>query len=89
MERKARVILMNNKATLYKSRATERAYLSKRMMLRALRKATLHLTDDAMERMGYIVTVSDGWVVKKPKVGKMVRMYKLPKVNMHKKIVLD
>jgi len=64
-------------------------YLTKRNLERALSKATRHITQDAMERMGYVVTVSRGWVVKLYSNGRRERVSKIPTVKTSKKIVLD
>jgi hypothetical protein len=77
------------KGNLHTVKEPETVYLTTRILERALRKATRNLTEDAMKRMGYIVTVVDGWVVKKYPDGKSERLSKLPKVKTPKKIALD
>ena len=58
----------------------ETAYLTTRILERALRKATRNLTNEAMEIMGYIVTVTDGWVVRINNDGTQERISKIKKV---------
>ena len=67
----------------------ETAYFTKRTLERALSKATRHITQDAMQRMGYVITVKRGWLVKEYSNGTRERVSKIPKVKTPRKIVLD
>jgi len=66
----------------------ETTYLTTRAIERALSKATRHLTEEAMELMGYVVTVEDNWVVKKYKDGTVERIEEIKKVKLDKNIDL-
>ena len=64
------------------------AYLTTRTIERALSKATRNLTADAMELMGYVITVEDNWVVKKYKDGTIERIEEIEKITLDKDIEL-
>ena len=66
----------------------ETTYLTTRAIERALSKATRHLTEEAMDLMGYVITVEDNWVVKKYKDGKVERIEEIERVKLNKNIEL-
>ena len=41
----------------------ETAYLTKRALVRAIKKGTKGLAQEEMDLMGYVTRVEDGWVV--------------------------
>lgn len=56
------------------NKETKTAYLTTRILLREAKKAVKAASEDAMERMGYIVKAEDGWVVKEYKDGTIERI---------------
>lgn len=63
------------------------AYLTKRGLIRAINKGTRSLSEEALKIKGRILTVEDGWVVKKDRSGRRERISKLP--ARPSKIILD
>lgn len=55
------------------------AYLTKDALVRAINKGTRNLAAEALELMGYVVTVRDGWVVKLDAAGNLLE--KISKVE--------
>jgi len=53
------------------------AYLTKRTLLSRARIAGKLASKNAMEIMGYVMTVKDGWLVKQHEDGKVEQMQKL------------
>ena len=53
------------------------AYLTKRTLLSKARSAGKAAAKNAMEIMGYVVTVKDGWIVKEHKDGTIEQVEKL------------
>lgn len=53
------------------------AYLTKRTLLSKARSAGKVAAKSAMEIMGYVVTVQDGWVVKQHDDGRIEKMREL------------
>ena len=64
-------------------------YLTKRVLVRAINKATQNLSSSAMQQRGSIVTVEKGWIVKKHSSGKTDKVEKLPTVKRSRRIALD
>lgn len=54
-----------------------RAYLTKRDLVRATRKATRNVSSEAMDLKGYIVTTENGWVVKTNSDGSKERLSRI------------
>ena len=53
------------------------AYLTKRVLVRKAKSAGRVAAKNAMELMGYVVTVKDGWVVKEHQDGRVEQIEKL------------
>ncbi len=64
------------------------AYLTTQALERALSKATRNLTKEAMELMGYEVTVEDNWVVRKYKDGRVEKIEEIEKITLDKNFEL-
>ena len=64
------------------------AYLTTQTLERALSKATRNLTKEAMELMGYEVTVEDNWVVRKYKDGRVEKIEEIEKITLDKNFEL-
>lgn len=64
----------------------KKAYLTKRALVRATRKATRSLASEAMNIKGYIVKAEKGWVVKVHHTGEEERLSPL---NHSSRIALD
>jgi hypothetical protein len=66
------------KATLKKTsrHATQDgyAYLTKRTLISKAKSAGKLAAKDAMEIMGYVVTVKDGWIVEQYEDGRIVKL---------------
>lgn len=76
----------------YADRAEEApvAYLTKDVLVRAINKGTRNLAAEALELMGYVVTVRDGWVVKLDADGNLIeKISKLEESKRSGKITLD
>ncbi|REA62075.1 hypothetical protein DSL64_10490 [Dyadobacter luteus] len=52
-------------------------YLTKRLLISKAKSAGKIAAKNAMDTMGYIVTVQDGWVVKRYESGKIEQLQKL------------
>lgn len=70
---------MAKKKEAKSKRATRKtsAYLSKQTLLRAISKSSRSLSSSAMKQRGFVVTVENGWVVKKDKEGNTQQLQKL------------
>ena len=66
-----------------------KAYLTKRVLTRATRKATKGISIEAMRLKGYVVQVENGWVIKIGRDGKKEKIARLNGVKANKKVVLD
>lgn len=53
------------------------AYLTKRLLVSKAKSAGKVAAKNAMELMGYVVTVKDGWVVKEHQDGRVEQIEKL------------
>jgi|GEM_PF-1298877 len=62
----------------------EQAYLGKRELKRAASKGVREASKQAMEVAGFVVTVVDGWLVRKYKDGRIEQLEKLPTVDESK-----
>lgn len=65
------------------------AYLTKRALVRAVKKGTKGLAEQEMELMGYVTRVEDGWVVQIDKEGNKTRISKVNHGQLPDKIILD
>ena len=70
-----------------KIRAKKKPYLTKRILLSAAKSAGKKAELNAMLVMGHIVTVQDGWVIKKFRDGTIERIKALEPLNT--KLALD
>jgi hypothetical protein len=68
---------------------SELAYLSKRIVLRAIKRGSKDISDETMEVMGYNVTVQDGWVVKKFSDGHIEQMERVETIDNEGALALD
>lgn len=53
------------------------AYLTKRVIVSKAKSAGKFAAKNAMELMGYVVTVKDGWIVREYQNGKIEKVEKL------------
>ncbi len=67
----------------------ETAYLTKRVLVRAVKKGTKGLAEQEMELMGYITRVEDGWVVQIDKEGNKTQISKVDEGPSLDQIVVD
>lgn len=67
----------------------ETAYLTKRALVRAVKKGTKGLAEEEMELMGYVTRVEDGWVVQIDKEGNKTKVSKVDHGQLPDKIILD
>jgi hypothetical protein len=65
------------------------SYLTKRVLMRAIGKATRSVSSEAMHLKGYVVQVEKGWVVKIDKQGKREKIARLKRTHTNKKVALD
>lgn len=66
----------------------KKAYLTKRVLVRAAGSAIRKASKEAMLKMGYVVLVDNGYVVKVNKDGSKEVLEKLPFLERPSKIVL-
>lgn len=64
----------------------QEAYLTKRTLVRATRKASACLSEEAMKIKGYVIQAEGNWVVKIYNSGKRE---KLSQINHQKSVVLN
>lgn len=67
----------------------KKASLTKRALVRAVNKGTRDKAAKAMELMGYVMKVEDGWVIKVDKDGKKTRVSELETEPTPTKIIVD
>lgn len=66
------------------------AYLTKRILLRAVKKGTRNKAKEALRLRGFQVTIKNGWVVKVDANGKVLeKIKKISVVKSPRKISLD
>ena len=79
-------------ATIHKTRKRIRVpekYLTKRILKSVARRAARVAATEAMARMGYVVTVESGWVVRKFPGGNIEKIHPLQVGKKPIKIALD
>lgn len=69
-----------------KDKKRNKAYLTKRVLVRATRKGTRSIASEAMNIKGYVVKAENGWVVKVHRTGQQERLSRL---NRSSEVVLD
>jgi len=57
-------------------------YLTKRLLMRKSAQAFKEAREEAMDTMGFVVIVQDGWVVKKYADGNVEQLKKVQEVNV-------
>ena len=67
----------------------ETAYLTKRALIRAIKKGTKGLAQEEMDLMGYVTRVEDSWVVQIDKEGNKTRISKIDEGLISDIIILD
>jgi hypothetical protein len=80
---------MAKKVNRSKNKSAQEAYLSKRTIQRATRKASAGLNEEAMITMGYVVRAEGEWVIKVHDTGKEERIERIVQVNTPEQVVLD
>jgi len=71
-------IMATKKKTTSRNKTSDGfAYLTKRVLVSKARSAGKIAAKNAMEIMGYVVTVKDGWVVKQHQDGRVEQLEKL------------
>lgn len=63
--------------------------ISKRVLLSASRKAVIAASHRAMSKVGYVIKVEDGWIVKETAKGKVKRLKKLSPRVKASEVILD
>ncbi len=66
--------------------STERAYVTKRILVRTSKNAVRKASFRSMTLLGYSVEAHDGWVVKKFADGSVIKLSELPHVNRPKSL---
>lgn len=56
---------------------TETAYLTTRTLFRVAKRAVTVASEDAMQRLGYIVKAEDGWVIRENQDGTKERLERI------------
>ncbi|MDB5122381.1 MAG: hypothetical protein JWP94_510 [Mucilaginibacter sp.] len=64
-------------------------YLSKRIVLRAIKRGSKDIAGETMQLMGYNVVVHDGWVVKKYSDGRFERIEPVEAAEHEGTLALD
>jgi hypothetical protein len=72
-----------------KSGGRKEAYLTRRVLRRAIAKDSEELVKEALKIRGYVVQVSEGWIVRVERSGKITRLKQLPKRPKTASIKLD
>ena len=62
--------------------------LTKRVLLRAIQKATRKLSSEAMTLEGFIVQAENGWVIRTDGLGKCERLSRIVRAR-NRQIILD
>ncbi len=65
------------------------AYLTKRALVRAVNKGTRNKAKRAMELMGYVMKVEDGWIIKEDEKGNKTRIAPVDATPNAKDIIVD
>lgn len=79
---------MQIKRKVARKRRAPGQYLTKRILASVARRAAKKAASDAMERMGFVITVEKGWVVKKYP-NKTKRLHRVTTKKAPLKITLD
>ena len=66
-----------------------KAYLTKRALVRATDKASVHLAEDAMRIKGYVVKAEGRWIVKIYNTGERKRISPIKHNSSHQAVALD
>lgn len=66
-----------------------KAYFTKRILIRKSAEAFKEASAKAMELLGYIVVAREGWVVKEYQDGTVEKMEKIEANNKNQKLILD
>ncbi len=77
------------KKTVLIAAEPETAYLTKRALIRAINKGIKNLVAEAIEAVGYHVTIKDGWVVKVDAEGNVLEKISKLKPVKRGKLYLD
>jgi len=67
----------------------QKAYLTKRTLVRATRKASADLTSEAMRIKGYVIAAQGNWIVKIYNSGKLEKLSQISRASRHEPVVLD
>lgn len=65
------------------------AYLTRRVLRRAISKDADQLIEEAMKLRGFVIQVRGGWIVRIDRNGKVTRLKKLPFMSRPSKMKLD
>jgi len=71
------------------STKTEKAYMTKRLVVRVASSAVKNASRRAMEVAGYVIKAENGWIVRENIDGSKSRISKITKINHPKEIALD
>lgn len=67
----------------------KKAYITKRVLERAIGAAMRRASQEAMATVGYVVKAENGWVVQVDQDGKETRLSKIQSVNRPAQLILD
>jgi hypothetical protein len=76
-------------STKQKTGLKQTAYLSKRILQQASRKAFQSASVRAMKTMGYLIKAENGWLIRENADGSVEKISKLASVKRPSKIILD
>jgi hypothetical protein len=83
---------MKNKKNLQKSTSqlsSQKAYLTKRDIVRVSKAAITKASNQAMKTAGYVIKAENGWVVRENEDGSIDRIKEIKGASSHRKLVLD
>ena len=68
---------------------SRKAYITKRVLERAVGAAMRRASQEAMDTVGYVIKAADGWVVKVDQHGNHTRLSRIQPVNRPAHLILD
>lgn len=68
---------------------SKKAYMTKRILERAVGAAMRRASQEAMATVGYVIKAENGWVVQVDQDGKETRLSKIQSVNRPTQLILD
>jgi hypothetical protein len=80
---------MAKRVTRQAPKKKQKAYLTKRALVRATDKASAHLAAEAMRIKGFVVKAEGRWIVKIYNTGKRERISPIKRRTSHQAVALD